>query len=68
MVPDLIWASDFFGPQKIGAPRNLDPKKFGPRKVGPLEIWSLHEIAIIIMIFIRGPNFSGPKIFWGPKK
>ena len=23
MVPDLIWAPDFFGPQEIWAPRNL---------------------------------------------
>ena len=30
MVPDLIWASDFFGPQEIWFPRNLVPEKFGP--------------------------------------
>ena len=30
MVPDLIWAPDFFGPQKIWTPRHLGPKKFGP--------------------------------------
>ena len=29
MVPDLIWASDFFGPQEIWS-----PKQFGPQ-----EIW-----------------------------
>ena len=29
MVPNLIWAPDFFGPQEIWSPRNLDPKKFG---------------------------------------
>ena len=40
MVPDLIWAPDFFGPQEIWALRNLGPEKFGPQ-----EIWSLHNIA-----------------------
>ena len=30
MVPNLIWAPDFFGPQEVWAPRNMDPKKFGP--------------------------------------
>jgi hypothetical protein len=35
MVPELIWALDFFGSQDIWFPRNLVPKKFGPQ-----EIWS----------------------------
>ena len=35
MVPDLIWAPDFFCPHKIWALRNLVAKKFGPR-----EIWA----------------------------
>ena len=35
MVPNLIWAPDFFGPQEIWSPRNLGHKKFGPR-----EIWA----------------------------
>ena len=30
MVPDLIWAPDLFGLQKIWALGNLVPKKFGP--------------------------------------
>ena len=30
MVPDLIWAPDFFG-----SPRNLGPEKFEPQ-----EIWA----------------------------
>ena len=34
MVPDLILALDFFGPQEIWSLRNLGPKKFGLR-----EIW-----------------------------
>ena len=41
MVPNLIWAPDFFGPGKIWALKNLGHEKFGPQ-----EIWSLHEIAI----------------------
>ena len=39
MVPDLIRAPDFFGPQEIGSLRNLDPTKFGP-----LEVWSLRNL------------------------
>ena len=35
LVPELIWAHDFFGPQEIWALRNLDPRKFGPQ-----EIWA----------------------------
>ena len=38
MVPDVIWAPDFFGPREIWSPRNLVPEKFGPQ-----EIWSMHE-------------------------
>ena len=30
MVPNLIWASYFFGPREIWAPKHLSPKKFGP--------------------------------------
>ena len=30
MVPDLIWAPDFFGPREIWSSRNWGPKKFGP--------------------------------------
>ena len=41
MVPNLIWAPGFFGPQKIWSPRNLDHEKFGPR-----ENWTPHEIAM----------------------
>ena len=36
MVPDLIWAPDFFGPREISSPRNLgtlDSAKFGPEKI-----------------------------------
>ena len=41
MVPDIIWAPDFFGPQEIWFSRNLVPEKFGPQ-----EVWSLHKNAI----------------------
>ena len=59
MVPDLIWAPDFFGPQEIWAPKGWSPQNLLPPKY-------CH-----IMIFIRGPNFVGPKfvgaqISWGP--
>ena len=37
MVPDLIWAPDFFGPQEIWALRNLGPKNFGPRMKKPCD-------------------------------
>ena len=51
MVPDHIWAPDFFGPQEIWSPRILVPRNLGPapfwsprnlvpRKFGPREIWS----------------------------
>ena len=29
MVPDLIWAPDFFGPREIWSPRNSGPTKIG---------------------------------------
>ena len=30
LVPELIWAPEFFGPQEIWSPSNLGPRKFGP--------------------------------------
>jgi hypothetical protein len=57
MVPDLIWAPDFFGPQEIWSLRNLVPKKFGPK-----EVWSLCENAVQ-RLFSRRDQIS-----WGPKK
>ena len=67
MVPDLIWAFDFFGPQGYRSPRNLVPEKFGSQ-----EIWAPRNLATI-MIFMQEPNFPAPKfpraqISWGPKK
>ena len=66
MVPNLIWAPDFFNSQKIWAPRSLDPEKFGPH-----EIWSLHENHYMAFLCRDqaswGPNFSGPK-FLGDQK
>ena len=55
MVPDLIWAPDFFGPQEIWALRNLVPKKFGPR------------MKIIIWHFYAGTKFLGDQKSQGPK-
>ena len=71
MVPDLIWAPDFFGPWEIWAPRNLSPKKFGP-----WEIWAPRSLDTAwkscVMVFMRatiflGLIFLGDQISWGPK-
>ena len=40
MVPNLIWAHDFFSSQEVWALRDLGPKKFGP-----LEIWSPRNLS-----------------------
>ena len=62
MVPNLIWAPDFFDP-----PENLGSKKFGSR-----EIWSLHEnhqMAFSCGAQISwGPNFSWTKKVRGPNE
>jgi len=59
MVPNLIWAPEFFGPQEIWAPRNL-----GPKKIEPL-------MKIITWLFHVGHKFFkvlGAQISCGPKK
>ena len=69
MVPDHIWAPDFFGPQEIWALRNLGPEKFGPR-----QVWALQEKAndfhagnkFLGAHISRGPNFLGTKKVRGP--
>ena len=38
LVPELIWAPDFFGPQEIWSPRNLVPRNLVPMKFGAREI------------------------------
>ena len=54
MVPDLIWAPDFFGPQEIWFARNLVSEKIWPK-----EIWYLHEN--VIQYFLCGDQISqGP--------
>ena len=72
MVPDLIWAPDFFGPQEIWSLRNL-----GPTKVGSCMKMLYNDFHARINFLgaqtSRGPNFLGPKfigdqISWGPKK
>ena len=50
LVPELIWAPDFFGPQEIWALRNLGPRKFGPGEIWAPEIWS--------------PHLFGPREIW----
>ena len=62
MVPDHIWAPDFFGPQEIWALGNLGAGKFG----------SCMKIIIVAQIsgspnFLR-TKFLGNEISWGPKQ
>ena len=54
LVPDLIWAPDFFGPQKVWAPRNLGPNKFDPC------------IKMLYNDIHAEPKFHGDQISWGP--
>ena len=35
MVPDLIWAPDFFGPQEIWAPKGWSQPKFASSTILP---------------------------------
>ena len=56
MVPDLIWASDFFGAREIWSLRYLVPEIFGP----PMKI--------IIWHFHAGPKLLGAQISQGPIK
>ena len=82
MVPDLIWASDFWSTRNL-IPKKFGPKKFGPKKFGPQEIWSPRNLVpkkfgssmkIILQNFMQRPNFSGTKFlarepnFSGSKK
>ena len=60
MVPNLIWAPDFFGHQEIWSPRNLVPEKFGPTNFGPCMNMLYNE-------FHAGTNFFRAQISWGPK-
>ena len=55
MVPNLIWAPDFFGPQEIWSPKNLGCKKFGP-----WEIWTPHKNHYMAFS-CRGQIYRGPK-------
>ena len=72
MIPNLIWAPDFFGPQELWSLANLVPKKFGlPMKI---IIWHFYvgTKSLGAPIF-RGSNFLGTKflkdhISWEPKK
>ena len=54
MVPNLIWAPVFFGPQEVWSLRNLVPKKFEPR------------MKIITRLFHAGTKFLEGQIPWGP--
>jgi hypothetical protein len=73
MVPDLIWAPDFFGPQEIWALRNLGPEKVGPCM--KIIIWHFHartkyfsRTNFLWDQISRGPNFSGTKKAMGPNE
>ena len=70
MVPNLIWAPDFFG-----SPRNLVPEKFGlqeiwalrnlgPKNVGPCMKMPFNDFNAGTFLgaqISRGPNFLGTK-------
>ena len=67
MVPDLIWAPDFFDPQEIWAPRNLGPKKLGPCIKMPYI--DFHAGSKLLGVQLSwGPNFLGTKKDEGPKE
>jgi hypothetical protein len=67
MVPYLIWASDFFSPQKVWALRNWAPRSLGPEKFGcqEEEVRAPHENHY--MAFSCRPILLGAQISWGPK-
>ena len=53
MIPDLIWAPEFFGPKDIQA-----PDKFRPRM--KIIIWQFYAVTNILGAQIsRDPNFLG---------
>ena len=60
MVPDLIWAPDFFGPREIWSSRNVGPTKFGS---GMKMLYNdFHEgTKFLGAQSSQGPNFSGTK-------
>ena len=65
MVPDPIWALDFFGPQVIWAQRNLDPQKFEPCIKKPCVMTFMHLGAQNIRAQMRLGTISvvAPKVF-----
>ena len=62
MVPDLIWAPDFFGPQEIWS-----PSKFGPSIKKPCDDFRVGTKFIGVHTS-WGPNFSGTKKVRGPNE
>ena len=53
MVPDLIWAPDFFGPQEIWSPRSMAPHE-------PYD--DFHAgLKFLGDQISKGPNLLGPK-------
>ena len=67
MVPDFIWAPDFFGSREIRSPRNL-----GPTKVRSCMKMLCNDFHAGIKLFraqiSRGPNFLGTKKDRGPNE
>ena len=64
MVPNLIWAPDFFGPEKfwpqeVWSLRNMEPKKFGTRM--KIITWHFHAGPKHLR-----PKFLGDQISWEP--
>ena len=65
MVPDHIWAPDFFGPREIWTQRSLVPERGTKKFVSSMKIitWLFHAGPKLLGTKIsRGPNFLGPKI------
>ena len=60
VVLDLIWDSDFIGPQEIWAPRNLVPKKFGLFMKLPYNDFYAGP-KLLRALISQGSNFMGPK-------
>ena len=60
MVPNLIWAPDFFGPQEVWFLRNIGHEKIGP--CTKIITWLFHAGPKLLGAQISpGPKFSGPK-------
>ena len=65
MVPDLIWAPDFFVPREICSPRFGPQEIWSPRTLGPTKVGSCMNM--LYNDFHAGPKFLGDQKSQGPK-